>query len=508
MNREEHTARALLGRVLYWTGGHPYLTQRLCLTVAKDVTAQSSRDVDRICAGIFFSRRAREQDDNLLFVRERMLRSEVDLGGLLTLYGQVWRRKRVADDERDPLVTILRLAGITQAEDGRLKVRNRIYERVFDKNWVKTSMPDAELRRQREAYRRGFIRAGAISLLIIILITFLTFMAVDQRNRAQAEATRADRNAQENRRHVYVAQMMLASRDWEEGNFDRIRENLRVQFPRPGEEDLRGFEWYLFWNLCRQDAFTLEHGAGWTAATFSTDGSQVVSGGLTAVKLWDANSGQFLRTLVLSSEEESMDEAASLEALEQKRKQLWAQVEALGDFRRGSLSANFRKCGKANCRCARPGDRGHGPQYLWTATVKGQSRARNLRLGPELEKVGREVESYRRFVQLCQELVEVNEQICDLRPVEKIEQEEALDQLKKNCAGSTWRSRGGDRTLGGSSVGGMAKAGPAGFGGGRAGGSRCDAPCGRPLAGAAPGSGRGRLPGGPDRLRRRARGAV
>ena len=92
-----------------------------------------------------------------------------------------------------------------------------------------------------------------------------------------------------------------------------------------------------------------------------------------------------------------MDEAASLEALEQKRKQLWAQVEALGDFRRGSLSANFRKCGKANCRCARPGDRGHGPQYLWTATVKGQSRARNLRLGPELAKVGREVESYRRF---------------------------------------------------------------------------------------------------------------
>ena len=88
-----------------------------------------------------------------------------------------------------------------------------------------------------------------------------------------------------------------------------------------------------------------------------------------------------------------MDQAASLEALEEKRKQLWAQLEALGDFRRGSISVNYRKCGKANCRCARPGQRGHGPQYLWRTTVKGQSRARNLRLGPELEKVGREVES-------------------------------------------------------------------------------------------------------------------
>ena len=44
--------------------------------------------------------------------------------------------------------------------------------------------------------------------------------------------------------------------------------------------------------------------------------------------------------------------------------------------------------------------------------------------------MGREVDAYRRFVELCQELVEVTEQICDLRPVEEPE-EEALDQLKK-----------------------------------------------------------------------------
>ncbi len=119
-------------------------------------------------------------------------------------------------------------------------------------------------------------------------------------------------------------------------------------------------------------------------------------------------------------------------------------MQALGDFRRGGISVNFRKCGKANCRCADPDHPGHGPQYLWNATIGGQSRARNLRLGPELQKVGREVEAYRRFVELCRELVEVNEQICGLRPVEEVE-EEALDQLKKNCAASTRRSRSRDR---------------------------------------------------------------
>ena len=170
-----------------------------------------------------------------------------------------------------------------------------------------------------------------------------------------------------------------------------------------------------------------------------------------------------------------MDPAASLEALERKRKQLWAQLEALGDVRRGGISANYRKCGKANCRCARPNHPGHGPQYLWNATIGGQSRACNVPLGSELQKVGREVGAYRRFVRLCQKLVEVNEQICDLRPLEEL-QEEALDVLKKNCAGSTRRSRGGDRALGGPRTEGRAKAGPAGSGGGRADGSRRNAP--------------------------------
>ena len=88
LQREEPMAGELLKRILYWTGGHPYLTQRMCKAVAEDIRATNANDVDRICEELFFTRRASEQDDNLLFVRERMLRSEVDLAGLLALYGQ------------------------------------------------------------------------------------------------------------------------------------------------------------------------------------------------------------------------------------------------------------------------------------------------------------------------------------------------------------------------------------------------------------------------------------
>jgi hypothetical protein len=121
----------------------------------------------------------------------------------------------------------------------------------------------------------------------------------------------------------------------------------------------------------------------------------------------------------------------TLEGLEQKRRHLYQQLQNLGDFRPGTISVNYRKCGKPNCTCAQPGHPGHGPQYLWNTTQKGKSRAQSLRLGPEVEKVAQELETYSRFVSLCGQLVEINEQICRLRPVRAVEDEVGLAQLKK-----------------------------------------------------------------------------
>lgn len=168
LGRDPKLGLQLLRRVLYWTGGHPYLTQRLCLAVAQS-EAGSTRDVDRICDELFLSRRARERDDNLLFVRERMLRSEVDAPSLLTLYAKVRRGGEVADDPSDPLVTVLRLSGITRVEDGRLKVRNRIYGQVFDDEWVRSCLPGGELRRQHAAYVRGLRLASGILVPLLLL---------------------------------------------------------------------------------------------------------------------------------------------------------------------------------------------------------------------------------------------------------------------------------------------------------------------------------------------------
>jgi hypothetical protein len=106
----------------------------------------------------------------------------------------------------------------------------------------------------------------------------------------------------------------------------------------------------------------------------------------------------------------------SVPELEQQRARLYEQLVATGDFRRGSISENYRRCGKPNCACAQPDHPGHGPRYLWTRSVPGRgTRGRQL-AGEELEKVRRELASYHRFASLSEQIVEVNEAICEARP--------------------------------------------------------------------------------------------
>jgi hypothetical protein len=125
----------------------------------------------------------------------------------------------------------------------------------------------------------------------------------------------------------------------------------------------------------------------------------------------------------------------TLESLEAERKSLYKKMEEIGDFRRGIISVNYRKCGKKNCACAKPGHLGHGPQYLWNTTIKGKSYAKSVRLGPELQKYMQETTKYREFLRLCEELVQLNERISDLRAVVEIEDKNEREALKKKLQG-------------------------------------------------------------------------
>ncbi len=70
-------------------------------------------------------------------------------------------------------------------------------------------------------------------------------------------------------------------------------------------------------------------------------------------------------------------------------------------------------------------------EHLWNATIKGKSYAKNLKLGPEMEKYLEEISNHRLFMKLYDEIVAINEQICATRPVRIMEDEDGLAELKK-----------------------------------------------------------------------------
>ncbi len=187
---DPHVAHALLERIMYWTNGHPYLTQRFCHEVAPDSKVQTPADIDEMCLKLFLNERARETNDNLTFVRERILRSEHERAALLHFYQKVLTGKKIPDDPSNQLLCTLGLAGIIKGKDRNIIVRNQIYRHVFDKHWVTNNMPDAELRRQKEAFWQGMIRtafAGGFVFLIVFSLAVYAFIQAQRADQAAAD---------------------------------------------------------------------------------------------------------------------------------------------------------------------------------------------------------------------------------------------------------------------------------------------------------------------------------
>ena len=129
----------------------------------------------------------------------------------------------------------------------------------------------------------------------------------------------------------------------------------------------------------------------------------------------------------------------SIRELEALRDRLYAQLSAVGDFRRGSVSENWRKCGKPNCACAAPGHPGHGPRFLWTRSAGRRRTVGRQLAAAEVEKVRAEVARHAEFTAITEQIAEVSEKICEARPVAGLDAPSAPEGEKR---GSPGRSRG------------------------------------------------------------------
>jgi hypothetical protein len=196
LSRAASFAPALLKRILYWTSGHPYLSQRLCQAVGEDSRTRTNAAVDHVVKDVFFSPQARERDDNLLFVQDRMLRGSADPVALLTVYSTLIAGRMIADDPANPVLTELRQAGVVRVFGGHLRVRNRVYERVFNQDFVTANQPLDEAARQRAAEWRGRARVLRWAVPVVGFFAALSIIAWWETARAQLRAASLETNAE------------------------------------------------------------------------------------------------------------------------------------------------------------------------------------------------------------------------------------------------------------------------------------------------------------------------
>jgi eukaryotic-like serine/threonine-protein kinase len=159
-----------------------------------------------------------------------------------------------------------------------------------------TASPPSRAYRLKKFISKYRIAVTATAAVIVALIlgliasTILYFRSENQR-------MLAERERQANRHSFYAAQMNLAQKEWDNANIGRLQELLQAQLPQQGQEDMRGFEWYLLWPLCHQYLFAIPFpeatiSGRFTNASFSPDGNLIASASNEGtINFWDSTDG-------------------------------------------------------------------------------------------------------------------------------------------------------------------------------------------------------------------------
>ena len=102
------------------------------------------------------------------------------------------------------------------------------------------------------------------------------------------------------------------------------------------------------------------------------------------------------------------------ERLQVQKEKILRQIGELGDFRQGSLSPRYRKCGKPYCHCAKKGSKWHGPLWMTTRSIKGKTISKAIPR-EKVDTTFKQIDTFHQFQNLVHEYIEANIKICDAR---------------------------------------------------------------------------------------------
>ncbi len=132
--------QAIIQEIIFWTGGQPFLTQKICqLVVEYRENNPLEKEVDCV-KRLIQSHIIKNWEDNdnpvhLKTIKRRLIHNSKNSGRLLGLYQQILEKGAIAAND-SPEQMELRLSGLVVKKNSQLKPYNPIYQSVFNLDWV------------------------------------------------------------------------------------------------------------------------------------------------------------------------------------------------------------------------------------------------------------------------------------------------------------------------------------------------------------------------------------
>jgi WD40 repeat protein/cytoskeletal protein RodZ len=169
----------VMAAVLAWTGGQPFLTQKVCNLLIEECTStyldfatsatlstirhkslsnqgdEEKSQIEQLVEAVVRRRiienwEGQDEPEHLKTIRDRIMRSgEQRTGRLLGLCQQIVQQGEIVADDSDDQ-KVLRLTGLVVRRDGKLRIYNRIYAEVFQQEWCEKIL--AKLRPYSDAF--------------------------------------------------------------------------------------------------------------------------------------------------------------------------------------------------------------------------------------------------------------------------------------------------------------------------------------------------------------------
>jgi S1-C subfamily serine protease len=136
--------RITLAAILNWTGGQPFLTQKLCRLLMSGNEIVAGKEIESVAevvrSHILNQWETQDNPAHLKTIRDRLLRGkDQGRGRLLGLYQQILLAGAVMATDA-PEQIALQLSGLVVKRGSQLQVFNRIYQAVFNLDWLQEEL--------------------------------------------------------------------------------------------------------------------------------------------------------------------------------------------------------------------------------------------------------------------------------------------------------------------------------------------------------------------------------